>query len=103
MKLAKRILADNTLPSGSLNMDKFMAVLLRHCNQLDKLTGGLSPAMIMMGRRLCDNMPFVSRLDKFPSKLVSGTWRDAWRLREETNGISLCCGKRRAHAADPWS
>ena len=64
MKTAKRLLLSNTGPTGSLDPDRFLRVMLQLRNTPDP-DCNLSPAQIIFGRPLRDSFSFVNRLEKF--------------------------------------
>ena len=81
VKSAKRLLRDNTGPSGSLNSDKFLKAMLQLRNTPDP-DCNLSPAEIIYGHPLRDTFTFSSKLEKFSNKCVRKSWREAWAAKE---------------------
>ena len=79
VKLAKRLLRDNTGPQGSLDMDSYLLALMMHRNTPDPATN-LSPAPIIYGRPLRDAMKFMSNVEKFKDPRVRPMWRESWAV-----------------------
>lgn len=82
VKTAKRLLASNTGPTGSLNHDRFLRAMLQLRNTPDP-DCNLSPAQIVFGHPLRDSLPFVNRLEKFSNPHIRPMWRQAWAAKEE--------------------
>ena len=59
VKSMKRLLMDNTGPSGTLNSDEFLAAILQYRNTPDSATG-TSPAMFALHRQLRDFLPDIN-------------------------------------------
>ena len=59
VKSAKRLIRDNTGPSGSLNTNQFYQALLAHRNCLDS-TSKVSPAQIVYGHSVRDLIPAIN-------------------------------------------
>ena len=81
VKKCKRLLTDNTGPTGSLNNDSFMRALLQIRNTPDP-DCNISPAEILFGRQIRDAFSFVNRRNKFDNEAIRNTWRDAWAIKE---------------------
>ena len=81
VKAAKRLLRSNTGPSGSINNDKFLRVMLQLRNTPDP-DSHLSPAQVIFGRPLRDSLSFINRLEKFANPNIHPIWRDAWKEKE---------------------
>ena len=79
VKSAKRLLRANVGPMGTLDTDKFLRAMLQLRNTPDP-DCGVSPAEIVFGRTLRDNMGFVDYLDR---NQYSQRWQDAWAAKEE--------------------
>ena len=77
VKTVKRLLMDNTGPSGNLNTDAFQRAMLQYRNTPDKETG-ISPAQCIFGRPIRDFIPIhPGRYEPHP------TWRETLLAREE--------------------
>ena len=59
VKSMKRLLMDNTGPSGSLNNDEFLRAILQYRNTPDTATG-ISPAMYIFHRPIRDFLPDIN-------------------------------------------
>ena len=81
VKSAKRLLRTNVGPGGSLNNDRFLEAILQLRNTPDP-DCKVSPAQILFGRPIRDNLMFTRKLHKFSNPLVVRTWQEAWRLKE---------------------
>ena len=81
VKSAKRLLRSNVGPGGSLNNDRFLKAILQLRNTPDP-DCSVSPAEILFGRPLRDNLSFTSRLHKFSDPQIRRTWQEAWKLKE---------------------
>ena len=78
MRVAKRVLRDNTGDGGSLDTDAVAKALLQYLNT--PLHGeSMSPAQLATGRQLRDSIPVVRRHHK-----VNQHWRKMLRKRELT-------------------
>ena len=93
VKSAKRMLRDNTSPSGSLDMDGYLLALMTHRNTPDPVSH-LSPAQVLYGRPLRDAFQFSSALDKYSDPSVRSTWRSAWTQKEEANRQRFFCQRQ---------
>ena len=78
VKAAKRMLRTN-VTSGTLNTDKFLLAMLQLRNTPDP-DCGISPAEIVFGRRLRDNLKFSSYTNRCS---YSGRWQQAWTAKED--------------------
>ena len=76
VKSAKRLVRDNLGRNGSLNSDKIVRALLAHRNTPDCVTG-LSPSMIVFGKKLRDHIP---RRSYTPY----ASWSEMSRKREDS-------------------
>ena len=86
VKTAKRLIRDNVNADGGLDMLKLTRALLQHRNTPDR-DMGLSPAELVLGRRLRDFLPGLP----IPPPLrthsdLSRTWQDVARWREKALG-----------------
>ena len=99
VKTAKRLLASNTGPTGSLDHDRFLRAMLQLRNTPDP-DCNLSPAQIIFGRPLRDTLSFVNRLEKFSNPNIRPLWRQAWALKEEAlkTRITRTTESLRAHS-----
>ena len=71
---------------GSLDTDKFATALLMKRNTPDHVSK-LSPAEIVMGRKLRDALPIIPKnLMVMNNPAVSSVWRDLWYKKEEVIG-----------------
>ena len=76
VKVAKRLIRDNTGVDGSLDTDKFVRALLAHRNT-PALDTGVSPAEVVFGRRIKEFLPIS------PGKLkLNPEWAKTLELRE---------------------
>ena len=77
VKTVKRLLIDNTGPSGTLDTDAFHRAMLQYRNTPDKETG-ISPAQCIFGRPIRDFVPIhPGRYEPHP------TWKETLLAREE--------------------
>ena len=91
VKTVKRMLMQNTLPSGSLNCDAFKRAMLIYRNSIDPETG-TSPSRIVFGRPTRDPIP--APLGKYcPHK--------AWEITAEQREKALA--KRHAREREKWN
>ena len=85
MKVAKRLLRDNTNTDGSLNKDRMVRALLMKRNTPDPQCQ-LSPAEVVFGRKLKDILPYGG-LQAGPMVHVNNDidkqWRYMWDLKEK--------------------
>ena len=80
VKTVKRLMHNNTnTASGSLDTDRFLRAMLQLRNTPDP-DCGISPAEIVFGRPLRDNLSFVSYSKR---SAYSQRWQDAWSMKEE--------------------
>ncbi|CAE1245843.1 unnamed protein product [Acanthosepion pharaonis] len=77
VKTVKRLLMDNTGPSGTIDMDSFQRAMLQYRNTPDGDTK-LSPAMCIFGRPIRDFIPIIPG-----NYRPHETWRSTWKTREE--------------------
>ena len=91
VKLAKKLIRDNTDKSGSLDNDKFARALLNYRNTPLR-DNGRSPAQIVTGRQLRDHLPANPESYK-PSK--------EWLVIKEQRELALA--KRYAKQEEVWS
>ena len=76
VKTVKRMLMDNTGPSGSLDTDKFQRAMLTYRNSIDPVTKA-SPALIIFGRPIRDAIPIP--LGRY---CPHNTWKELLAHRE---------------------
>ena len=81
VKTTKRLLRSNVDGAGSLDNDRFMRAMLTLRNTPDA-DCNVSPAQILFGRPLRDNLTFIHRLRKYSTRSMSGFWRKAWSSKE---------------------
>ena len=82
VKAMKRLLQDNVSESGSLDTDAIMRGMLQLRNTPER-DSGLSPAQVLLGRRLRDALPFPPMTNVFErSSLVADPWKDMWAHKE---------------------
>ena len=79
VKAVKRLMRSNIGPFGSLDNDKFLNAMLQFRNTPDP-DCGVSPAEIVFGRALRDNLQFTDYLDR---NCYSKRWQEAWAAKEE--------------------
>ena len=79
VKRVKRLMRGNVGPLGSLDNDRFLKAMLHLRNTPDP-DCEVSPAEIVFGRTLRDNLSFSEYLNR--SK-YSKNWQDAWVAKEE--------------------
>ena len=83
VKVAKRLLEDNTTADGTLNTDEMVRALLQHRNTPDR-DCKLSPAEVLFGRVLPDSMPQLAKeVPIFGSDMIHTQWHQAWEAKEE--------------------
>ena len=82
VKATKRMLHDNIKKDGSLDTDRFAAALMTKRNTPD-YDSKLSPAEIVMGKRLRDALPMIPKtLMVMNNPAVNPVWRDLWSKKE---------------------
>ena len=79
VKSVKRLMRKNVGPFGSLDTDRFLKAMLQFRNTPDP-DCGVSPAEIVFGRPLRDNLHFTEYLNRAK---YSKLWQDAWAAKEE--------------------
>lgn len=82
VKTAKRLLMSNTGPSGGLDHDSFLRVMLQLRNTPDS-DCELSPAQIIFGRPLRDSLSFIVTPFHLSNPHIRPLWRNAWAAKEE--------------------
>merc|ERR1712112_437266 len=83
VKSMKRLLRENTAPSGSLNCDKFSRAVLEYRNTPCRDTG-VSPSNILFGRNLKDHLPAAIEHLK-----VRKEWRFDREMREQALAVKF--------------
>ena len=82
IKAVKQMLHDNIKSDGSLDTDKFAAALMTKRNTPD-YKSKLSPAEIVMGKKLCDALPVLPKdVMVMNNPMVNPVWRDLWSRKE---------------------
>ena len=79
VKTVKRLMRANVGASGRLHTDRFLRAMLQLRNTPDP-DCGVSPAEIIFGRPLRDNLQFASYVRR---ETYSPRWQGAWRAKEE--------------------
>ena len=79
VKKAKRLMRTNVGPCGTINNDRFLRAILQLRNT-PEADCNVSPAEIVFGRPMRDNLSFTSRIIK---KSFSKRWQQAWSAKEE--------------------
>ena len=79
VKAVKRLLRSNVGPAGTLDTDRFLKAMLQFRNTPDP-DCGISPAQIVFGRPLRDNLLFTDYLKRAQ---YSQRWQDTWKAKEE--------------------
>ena len=79
VKAVKRLMRSNLGPSGTLNTDRFLRAMLRFRNTPDP-DCRISPAEIVFGRPLRDNLLFTDYLSRAQ---YSKRWQEVWKAKEE--------------------
>ena len=79
VKSVKRLMGENLGHLGDLNTDSFLKAMLQFRNTPDP-DCGISPAQIVFGRPLRDNLLFTDYLAR---ETYSKRWQDAWQAKEE--------------------
>ena len=89
-KAMKRLIHDNVAEDGSIDNDKFIRAMLTKRNTPDHFSR-LSPAEIVMGHKLRDNLPMIPKnLMVMNNPAVSQVWRDLWYERESVLRDRCC-------------
>ena len=91
VKTVKRMLTDNTGPTGSLNVDAFQRAMLTYRNSPDPETK-TSPAMVLFGRPIRDSIPIP--LGRY---CPHNTWQETLQNRE------VALAKRHSREHEKWS
>ena len=90
VKAIKRLLHDNVTAAGTLDEEKFIRAMLIKRNTPDQFSK-LSPAEIVMGRQLRDNLPMIPKnLMVMNNPVVNQDWRDLWYQRESVLRDRCC-------------
>ncbi len=79
VKAVKRLMRSNLGPAGTLDTDRFLKAMLHLRNTPDP-DCGISPAEIVFGKPLRDNLMFTDYLNRAQ---YSKRWQSAWRAKEE--------------------
>ena len=79
VKTVKRLMRSNMGPLGTLDSDKFLQAMLQLRNSPDP-DCGVSPAEVVFGRRLRDNLLFAEYTDR---NQYSKRWQEAWSAKEQ--------------------
>ena len=83
VKACKRLLRDNVKQDGSLDTDKFVRAMLTKRNTPDN-DSKLSPAEIIMGRKLTDALPCLPSDKIFiNNESIHPRWREMWHMKEQ--------------------
>ena len=93
VKTTKRLLRSNVVGSGSLNNDRFMQAMMALRNTPDP-DCGVSPAQILFGKPLRDNLKFVHRLRKYSIRSMNNVWQKAWKSKERALRIRFARNSR---------
>ena len=91
VKTVKRLLMDNTGPTGSLNTDNFQKAMLCYRNSIDPETKA-SPALILFGRPIRDAIPIP--LGRY---CPHNTWKELLAHRERA------LAKRHSREHEKWT
>ena len=91
VKTVKRMLMDNTGPSGSIDVDKFQKAMLIYRNSIDPETKA-SPALVLFGRPIRDAIPIV--MGRY---CPHDTWKETQTYREKA------LAKRHSREHEKWS
>jgi hypothetical protein len=79
VKAVKRLMRTNVSSAGTLDTDCFLKAMLQFRNTPDP-DCGISPAQIVFGRHLRDNLLFTDYLNR---SQYSKRWQDAWEAKED--------------------
>ena len=79
VKAVKRLMRTNVGSAGTLDTDRFLRAMLQFRNTPDP-DCGISPAQIVFGRPLRDNLLFTDYLNK---SQFSKRWQDAWEAKQD--------------------
>ena len=82
VKSMKRLLSGNVNADGSLDTDAVVTGLLQYRNTPEPTTG-MSPAMILFGRRIRDRIPIPPGTSWFVNQRVAPVWKRTWQARED--------------------
>ena len=86
----KRLIHDNVAADGSIDNDKFVRAMLTKRNTPDQYSK-LSPAEIVMGKRLRDNLPMIPKtLMVMNNPSVHPEWRKLWYQKESVMRDRCC-------------
>ena len=98
VKTVKRLMRSNIDTSGNLNTDKFLQAMLQLRNTPDQ-DCGISPAEIVFGRKLQDNLKFSTYVRR---RNYSNRWQQAWASKEDAlrTRFARTVEKLNAHARD---
>lgn len=91
VKAIKRMLMNNTGPTGSLDVDKFQKAMLIYRNTIDPETKA-SPALVLFGRPIRDPIPIP--MGRF---CPHNTWQETLAFRERA------LAKRHSREHEKWS
>merc|ERR1712112_710428 len=88
VKSMKRLLRENTAPSGSLNCDRFSRAILEYRNTPCRDIG-VSPSNILFGRNLKDHLPA-----NIENLKVRKEWRFTREMRENALAVKFAAVKK---------
>ncbi|CAE1161919.1 unnamed protein product [Acanthosepion pharaonis] len=89
VKTVKRLLMDNTSPSGTIDTVSFQRAMLQYRNTLDR-DAKLSPAMCIFGRPIRDFILIIPG-----NYRPRETWRSTWKAHEEAlQNLHMRCAER---------
>ena len=90
VKAMKRLIHDNVAADGSIDNDKFVRAMLTKRNTPDQYSK-LSPAEIVMGKKLRDNLPMIPKtLMVMNNPSVHPEWRKLWYQKESVMRDRCC-------------